>query len=308
MPVLSVIIVSWNVRDYLRACLASLFSCAEGIEYEVIVVDNCSSDCSADMVAAEFTQVTLVRSAENVGFARATNLGYEKARGEYILLLNPDTVVKPGAIAAVLEFMQKEPSAGVAGCRIVGADGHVQKSVFPFPTVGRNLAQTFFLDRLLFPDRKPRFYYGHEPKRVDCVGGAFMMVRRAALKSGPLLNPDYFMYAEEKDLCLRLKRAGWSTWFVPKGEIVHYGGKSTDSIVYLMNKSLQRSQAIYYKTFYPLAYALLLCISWWIVLVGGAIASISGIFTEKGRQRLAWFVYGVVVFPVIALRVIVKKS
>lgn len=300
---LSIIIVSWNVCDYLRSCIASVVAHARDIAYEIIVVDNASSDSSAGMVEQEFPQVRLIRSTENLGFARANNVGHAQAQGDYILLLNPDTEIKPGSIQTVLAFMKQEQTAGIAGCRNVGPDGVLQKSITPFPTIARNLAQAVLLDRLLFSERKKRTYDRPYPFKADSVSGAFMMVRRSALGNGPLLSADYFMYSEEKDLALRLKRAGWSTWFVPNAEIVHYGGRSTDQTSVAMFVELQKSQVKYFRNFHHPFHSVLLNCTWWLMLCMSALASLPFSATRTGRNRTKLFLIAACAYPVNVLRV-----
>jgi N-acetylglucosaminyl-diphospho-decaprenol L-rhamnosyltransferase len=291
---LSILIVSYNVRDYLLACIASIKKYAPDVLYEIIVVDNNSSDNSADVVEKAYPDVLLIRNAQNLGFARANNQAYEKSRGEFVLLLNPDTEVQLGAIQTVLEFMKKEKTAGIAGCRNVGPDGSLQKSITSFPSVLRNLAQAFFIDRLLFSERKHAAYYRPAPFKADSVGGAFMMVRREPLGSDTLLNSDYFMYSEEKDLALRLLRKGWTTWFVPGAEIVHYGGKSTDQMPMRMFLELHKSQIRYFRIFNN---TIELCLSWWLVLVSGMVASLPFCFTRCGRNRFKLFFAAAAAYP-----------
>lgn len=300
---LSILIVSFNVRDYLRSCITSVIAHTTDIDNEIIVVDNNSSDGSADMVAQEFPQVTLIRSAENLGFARANNLGYEQSRGTFILLLNPDTEIKPGAIQTVLSFMKQEQTAGIAGCRNIGPDNSLQKSMTPFPGVPRNLAQAFFLDRLLLPERRSATYHRPAPFKADSVGGAFMMVRRSALETGLLLNPDYFMYSEEKDLALRLFRKGWTTWFVPGAEIVHYGGKSTDRMPITMFNELQKSQVRFFRNFYHPLHTVLLNGTWWLILCMSALASLPFCATRTGRNRAKLFLIAACAYPANIVRV-----
>lgn len=302
---LSIIIVSFNVRDYLLACVASIKKNTAGIAYEIIIVDNNSSDNSADAVIEAYPDVKLIRNSGNPGFARANNQAFEKSAGEFLLLLNPDTEVKPGAIERVLEFIKYEKTAAIAGCRNVGPDGSLQKSITPFPSVLRNLAQAFFIDRLFFQERKHATYYRPAPFKVDSVGGAFMMVRRVALNGEQLLNSDYFMYSEEKDLALRLKRTGWETWFLPTAEIIHHGGKSTDQIPTQMFLELHKSQIRYFKV---AGNAFALSLSWWMVLVSGMIASMPFCLTIRGKNRFKLFFSAAIAFPKLWCEVVAENK
>ncbi len=297
----SIIIVSYNVKMYLLECLASIKANCRNLSYEIIVVDNNSTDGSADAIERLHPDIVLIRNMTNDGFAIANNRGYERSMGEFILLLNPDTLLQRRSIDGVLEFMREEPSAGIATCRVVDEDGAPQKVSQAFPTIARNIAGVFFVDRLS-REKQRRFYYGAKPIRVDYVSGAFMFIRRSALGPGPLLNPDYFMYAEEKDLALRLRRAGWHTYFIPDGEIIHFGGRSTALMPARMFLELQKSQAKFYMNHYPAAYALALCMSWWLVLVSVTMVSFPLFFSAKARIRLPLFARAAAVFPGYVLK------
>lgn len=297
----SIIIVSYNVKIYLLECLASIKANCRNLSYEIIVVDNNSTDGSAEAIERLHPDIILIRSMTNDGFSKANNRGYERSIGEFILLLNPDTLLQYRSIDGVLEFMREEPSAGIATCRVVNEDGSPQKVIQVFPTIARNIASAFFVDRLS-REKHCRFYYGDEPIRVDYVSGAFMLIRRSALGPGPLLNPDYLMYAEEKDLALRLRRTGWYTYFIPDGEIIHFGGRSTALMPARMFLELQKSQAKFYMNHYHAVYALALCMSWWMVLVSVMLVSLPLVFSAKARIRLPLFAHAAAVFPGYVLK------
>ena len=296
----SIIIVSYNVKAFLLDCIASIRQTATKLSHEIIVVDNNSQDGSVAALEGLKPGITVVANRENTGFAGAVNAGFSVSSGEFILLLNPDTLLRDGSIDAVHEFMRSEKSAGIATCRVVDADGSPQSIVQSFPAVSRNIARALFLDRFA-PEKQPRFYYRAAPVRADFVSGAFMLIRRSALPPGPLLNPDYFMYAEEKDLSLRLLRAGWQTYFVPHGEIVHFGGRSTALTPLPMFLELQKSQAKFYLNHYPALHALALCMSWWLVLMTETAVSIPLCIAAKGRARLKLFAHAAARFPGYAL-------
>lgn len=271
---LSIIIVNHNVRDLLAACLGSLRETCGGIDHEVIVVDNASADGSGPMVRKDFPRVILIENAANHGFAQANNQGFAVSRGEYVLLLNPDTVVKGDAIGRVLVFMKAQPNAGVATCRLVRANGEVQKSIRYYPRIGLHLLQALYLDRVFFPNHFRALYYRKRPFAIDYPSGAFMMVRRAALGGMPLLCDDYFMYSEEKDLTLRLRQRRFKTYFVPGCEIVHHGEQSTSQVADQMFLELQKSQVLFFAKHYRGWYGRGLALSWWLVLLSSYIMSI----------------------------------
>lgn len=232
VPSLSVIIVNWNVRAMLRECLRSLYAeggvAADGLQ--VVVVDNASRDGSAAMVDAEFPQVRLIANAENLGFGKANNQALAFCDAPFVLLLNPDTLVEQGAIAALLHGMVAMPDAAVIGCRLLNGDRSLQRwTGGAFPRLANLANHYFFLDRLLPPSWRPMPLYldrdiAHDVD-VDWVSGAVMMLRAACL-GGRLFDPAYFMYGEDMELCHRLKQAGGRVVYSPKATIVHYQGES----------------------------------------------------------------------------------
>lgn len=242
MAGLGVVIVNWNVRDLLRACLRSLFADLEraGTAAQVWVVDNASGDGSAEMVAADFPQVRLVASGENLGFAAGNNLALQVILNTphgphdtpYVWLLNPDTEVLPGATAALLAALEGHPRAGVVGARLLNPDGSLQQSAFRFPGLVQLLFELFPLPQRWYETplngRYPRWLYdGQMPFAVDHPLGASMVVRAEAIAQVGLLDEGYHMYCEEIDWCWRMRRAGWQALCAPAARVVHYGGRST---------------------------------------------------------------------------------
>ncbi len=230
MTDLSIVIVSYNTRDILRDCLASLAEGCAGAIAETLVVDNASPDGSADMVAAEFPDVILIRNPENRGFAAANNIGLARVTGRYPVLLNPDTIVRPGALAELVCFMDDHPLAGYCGPRLLNADGSHQLSARRFPTLlsaGMNM--------LGWDQRRPHsrhasdLHAAHGDRtlmRVGWLTGACLLVRAQAVAQVGQLDEGYFMYFEETDWCKRMHDAGWEGWYVPTAEVVHLGGQS----------------------------------------------------------------------------------
>jgi len=228
----SIIIVNWNTKDLLRACLASVFEQTQGIGYEVIVVDNDSSDGSAEMIRAEFPQVRLIANEENRGFAAANNQGIAIAQGRYVLLLNSDTVVIDDVIPECVGFADEHRDAAVVGCRVLSPDRTLQPTCFMFPSLLNMLLSSTYLYKV-FP--KSRFFGREEMtwwdrsdvREVDVVTGCFMLVRREAIERVGPMDERFFMYGEETDWCYRFKEDGWNVLFAPVGNIVHYGGQSS---------------------------------------------------------------------------------
>ena len=229
---LSIIVVNWNVRELLRECLRSTLEDG-GVPRErlqLIVVDNDSADGSAAMVAEAFPEVTLIANRDNPGFGKANNQALPLCRGRQLLLLNPDTRVLPGAIAALLAHLDADPTIAATGCRLLNADGSLQRwTGGAYPRLLNVVSHYFFLDRLLPPAWRPLPLYldrdvAHDIE-VDWVSGAVMMLRVSRL-GGQLFNPDYFMYGEDMELCHRLKQAGGRIVYTPVASIVHYQGAS----------------------------------------------------------------------------------
>jgi N-acetylglucosaminyl-diphospho-decaprenol L-rhamnosyltransferase len=254
---LSVIVVSWNTRELLAHCLDSVFRQVvyeAGVPVlpavggmEVVVVDNASADGSARMVQERFPQVKLLANAENVGFARANNQALPLCRGRYVLLLNPDTQVLPDGLASLVCFMDQHPRAGAAGARLLNADGTVYHSCQPAPTLRREFWRLFHLDTIWPYARYPMERWTEEPRMVDVVQGACMMLRRTALDQVGTLDEDYFIYSEEVDLCFRLRRHRWQVWWVPQASVVHVGGQSTRQVAAAMFLRLYQGKVLYFR-------------------------------------------------------------
>ena len=231
---LSIVIVNWNSKEFLRQCLKSVSELTDGLAYEVIVIDSGSFDGAGDLIAAEFQHVLFIQSQENVGFARANNEAYRRARGSKILFLNPDTELINSAIGTMYEFLDSHADAGAVGCKLLNGDGTVQTScVQSFPTL-LNQALSAEALRAWLPNSTlwgmaALYQGGHDPSPVDVISGACLMVRREAFEKVGFFSEEYFMYAEDLDLCYKLRRAGYVNYFVPRGVVKHFGGGSTAS-------------------------------------------------------------------------------
>ncbi|MCB9867708.1 MAG: glycosyltransferase family 2 protein [Phycisphaerales bacterium] len=234
MTDLSIVIVSYNTRELLRECLESLTLGAAGIAVETFVVDNASKDASAEMVAERFPQVRLIRNPDNRGFAAANNLGLAEATGRHVMLLNPDTVVRPGAFAELVRFMDAHPQAGYCGPRLVNADGSHQLSARRFPTWWSSAANLLGWDKKHPASRHCGDLHAAAGDRTEMpagwLTGACLLVRRTAMQQVGVLDEGYFMYFEETDWCRRLANAGWAGWYVPSAEVLHYGGQSVGPV------------------------------------------------------------------------------
>jgi hypothetical protein len=245
---LSVIIVSWNTRQILEDCLKSIYSNPPAGDFEILVIDNYSSDGSAEMIRALFPQARLVVNTSNLGFAGANNQGIRLSQGRYVLLLNSDTQVKPGAFETLLRFMDQNPKVGVSGARLFNQDGSLQVSCFPEPTLGREIWRLFHMDRL-----RPLAVYPMDtwpldrPQYVHTLLGACLLIRHEVLDQVGLMDEGYFMYSEEVDLCHRIQRAGWLLAWVPQAQIIHYGGQSTKQVAQDMFLRLYRGKIRYFR-------------------------------------------------------------
>jgi GT2 family glycosyltransferase len=231
-PDITITIVSWNTRQLLQECLRSILDKPVSSSLEVHVIDNASTDGSAAMVRDEFPQVCLTTNAENTGFARANNQSWRVARGRYWMLLNSDTVVKPGALDALVKFMDAHPRAGLATAKVVNPDGTPQFCAQPEPGIGLALLEASRLHKLLPQRRRGRLllstYWSYdEPARLGWAWGTALIARREAVEEAGPLAEDFFMYGEDLEWCLRVRRKGWDVWFCPDAEILHYGGQSS---------------------------------------------------------------------------------
>ena len=243
---LSIVIVSYNVRSYLEQCLQSVQKALEGIEGEVWVVDNLSSDDSVEVVRRDYPWVHLIVNQENLGFSRANNLAIRQSQSDYVLLLNPDTVVAEETLRGVLQFMDAHPEAGGAGVMMHNADGTLAPE-------SRRALPTPWVSALKMLGFTKRYYMSHlpwdEPGRIDVISGAFCMLRRKAIDQVGLLDEDFFMYGEDIDLSYRLLKGGWQNWYLPFS-IIHYKGKSTYKSDYRYVHNFYQAMLIFFRKHY----------------------------------------------------------
>lgn len=247
----SVIIVNWNTRDLLRNCLRSITD-QTTVAHEIIVVDNASRDGSAEMVRAEFPDVTLIANTENGGFAAANNQGLRISRGRTVLLLNPDTIILDGAIDKMLGWLDRHPGVGCVGCQVLEGPGVIQRTCFADPNLLDFVIVEFGLIRLApwIPFFGRSWYTNWDrrsERQVDVVSGMFMLVPRAVMDRVGVLDDAFFVYAEESDWCRRIRKAGYPCVFSPEAQIIHLdgGSKSTSQIRSRMYVQMQKSHLIY---------------------------------------------------------------
>lgn len=258
---LSIIIVNWNVRDLLRECLRSIDAGRGGLDVEVIVVDSASVDGSNEMVRAEFPWVRLIPCEENVGFPRGNNIGLVEARGDYLLLLNPDTVVLDDALAVLMTYLTTRLDVGAVGPMLLNPDGSIQSSRRRFPTLATGFFESTWLEGLV-PALLRRYYALDLPDDatadVDWLTGACIMVPRAVYEQIGGLDEGYFMYSEELDWCRRIKEAGWRVVYLPRARIIHHVGKSSEQAVTARHINFQRAKLRYFRKYHGRGSAALL--------------------------------------------------
>jgi GT2 family glycosyltransferase len=248
----SVIIASWNTREYLMQCLASLSTEACRYPMEVIVVDNASSDGSANAVASSYPGVRLIRNTENLGFAKANNIGFAASRGHYICLVNSDVKVLPHCLTRLVDFCEAYPNVGMAGPRIFGRDGKLQRSCRGFPNLWNMFCRALALDSM-FPRNKAfngyKLYHWPQDsvRPVDILTGCFWLVRREALNQVGPLDEEFFMYGEDMDWCKRFWADGWQVFFVPSAEANHYDGASSSNSPVRFYVEMHRASLQYWK-------------------------------------------------------------
>jgi GT2 family glycosyltransferase len=261
---LSVCIVNWNTREHLRHCLEALHEHHGRLDLQVIVVDNASSDGSADMVRADFTEVVLIVNDDNVGYARGNNQALERADAEFALLLNPDTIVTDGALRALLDCAARHPKAGGLAPRLVYPDGRLQHSCRSFPTPDAVIYEVLGLSRLFprsrrFGKYKMTWWRYDDERQVDQPMASAFLLRREAAREVGVFDEDFPIFFNDVDLCQRLRDAGWEIWFTPEATVIHAHAASTSQVRRRMIVESHGSFLRYYRKHYrgranPLAY------------------------------------------------------
>ena len=250
---LSVIIVNYNTRGILRHCLRSIFNQDQGIRLQVIVVDNGSRDNSSAMVRKEFPDVLLLENERNEGFSAGNNRGLPHCEGEFILLLNSDTIVLPGTLERMVDFARNRPDAGILGCKLVRPNGELDwacRRGFPTPMVA--LFKFLGLHRILprsrlFGRYNMTYLDADLTYEVDSVVGAFMMIRRPVLARLEGLDEDFFMYGEDLDICFRAKQADFKVYYVGQNQVIHIKGASSRKEGFRMNYHFHRAMILFHR-------------------------------------------------------------
>ena len=250
---LSIIIVSYNVRDLLQQALDSLIDAAGGIDYELFVVDNNSKDATVEMVKEKYPEVKLIINKKNVGFSVANNQAIAQSIGEYILAINPDTITSADTLRKSLNFMDNHLDAGGLGVRMINAQGkYLSESKRGLPTLWVSLCKFAGL-HLIFPKSKifNKYYMGwineYETAEIDILAGAFMLLRKQSLNKTGYFDEAFFMYGEDVDLSYRLKLAGFKNYYFPETYIIHFKGQSTRKFSFRYIKSFYGAMFIFVK-------------------------------------------------------------
>lgn len=243
---LSIVIVSYNVRTFVEQCLDSVQKASRGIDVEVFVVDNASADDTVEVIGRRYPWVHLIANTSNLGFAGANNIAIRQSVGEYVLLLNPDTVVGEDTLRHSLAFMDAHPEAGGAGVKMHNEDGTVAPE-------SRRALPTPWVSCLKMLGFTKRYYMSHlpwdEPAQIEVISGAFCLLRKKALDEIGLLDEDFFMYGEDIDLSYRLLKGGWQNWYLPY-PIIHYKGKSTQKSDYRYVHIFYQAMLIFFRKHY----------------------------------------------------------
>lgn len=246
-PDISIVLVCWNNKDYLGPCLDSLYGGGLRSSYDVVVVDNGSTDGSQAMLREEYPDVRIIQNDHNVGLGKASNQGIEATQGRYVLLLNNDTVVNGPSLDAMVDFLDANPEAGAAGGRLLNADGSVQSCYNNFSTLREEFLIATRLGEMMW-DGYPANVDDSEVRSVSWLGSACVMLRRAALDQVGLLDEEYFIYGDEADLQYRMKQAGWDIFYIPHAYTIHYGGRSMSR--WRRRKMVYRGKMLFYRKNY----------------------------------------------------------
>ncbi|WKA47178.1 glycosyltransferase family 2 protein [Geobacillus zalihae] len=257
---ISIIIVNYNTPKLTVEAIESILKSKTKYSYEIIVVDNHSSDDSVRILKGKFPNIVVIENKQNVGFSKANNQAIKLSKGRYILLLNSDTIVREDTIEKMIEFMDKNKKVGASGCKVILPNGELDWACHRgFPTPEASFYYLVGLARL-FP-RSRRFNQYHlgymnlnEPHPIDCLVGAFMMVRREVIEQVGLLDEEFFMYGEDIDWCYRIKQAGWEIYYCPFTSIIHYKGASSKKKPFKIVYEFHRAMFLFHKKHYARKY------------------------------------------------------
>ena len=293
MTKLSIIIVNWNVKALLQRCLSSIFDYVKDLDYEVIAIDNCSQDGSQEYLKTldkKKNNIKVILNKKNIGFAQANNQGFKKAKGEFILFLNPDTeFIQENGVREIIKMMKKNKKWGIVGCQIIGPDKEVQTSVRSLPSVFSQLMILLKLQYLFPHSRIFKKYFQTDfnyqtLKEVDQVAGTFMLTRRKVIEQVGGFDKCFHLWFEDVDFCYRIKKAGWQVIYYPEMKILHHGGKSFWQLLSIERQRIyNKSLLAYFKKYsYPWRY-------WPLVLVQPIslfLAFLSEIYSTEQKKKI----------------------
>lgn len=281
---ISVIIVNYNAHGYILLTLESVLRALKNFKAEILVIDNASTDGSVAEVSRYYPQVAIIQNPRNAGFAAANNIGIRRASGEYVLLLNPDTVVPEDVFELLFAFMNDNPQAGVAGCKILNADGTFSvDSRHSVPSPLTALWKQLGFNRL-FPQSKTFGRYNltyldpDESYPVDAISGSFMFLRRQVIEQAGLLDEEFFMYGEDLDYCHRINQTAWKVYYYAGTAILHFKGESTNKNAFDYSWNFSRSLFLFYKKHFRYTFGFLMH---GIVLLGVSLRSVLVFLTNN---------------------------
>ena len=254
---LSIIIVNYNTKKLLKEAVDSVLLKTKNIKYEIFIIDNNSSDNSITYFKKHFSNnnnIKIISNNKNLGFAKANNIGIKKAKGKFILLLNPDTLIQDNVLSEILIWMEKNPKIGIASCALKNPDGSIQSTGGFFPNIIKvfswmTIEDIPFVAKIIKPFHPSDSNFYKKIQDIDWVTGAFFLMRRELINKVGLLDEDYFMYTEEVDYCYRVNKANWEIKYNPKWSIIHYGGASSDSEFAILSE--YKGIKLFYKKHYP---------------------------------------------------------
>ncbi|MFQ3549572.1 MAG: glycosyltransferase family 2 protein [Armatimonadota bacterium] len=281
MKKLSIAIVNWNTKELLDNCLASILKSTNNIDYEIIVVDNASTDDSIKMLNEKYSsKIKIIQNNNNVGFAYANNQAFEMSFGEYFLLLNSDTICKENSLSILCNFLDSNVNAGAAGPLTLNEDETLQYSWAKFPKIITEFKG--IIDRSIITYdgiiTQPKQLKDIGPFQADWIGGACLLVKRQVIEQIGLMDTNLFMYSEETDWCYRMRKVGWEIWVVPDSEIIHLGGRSSAQVPIQTMQRLADSKIKFFRKHYGLFSALLLR---YLLTIKALLKSLQNILLHK---------------------------
>ena len=279
---MSIVLVCWNNKAYLDPCLISLYEGGLKSTFDVVVVDNGSTDGSQQMLAEKYPDVRIIQNDGNVGLGKASNQGIEATNGRYVLLLNNDTIVNGPSLDMLTDFLDAHPEAGAVAGKLLNPDGSFQSGYAPFSTLTEEFLIATHIGELLWAGY-PSHGDSNEIKATGWLSSACLLVRRSALDQIGLLDESYFIYGDEADLQYRLNKAGWKVYFLPSSTIIHFGGRSMDR--WKRRKMVYRGKMLFYKKNYGFLSTLLLRILFFVMSLLKFLVWCIGFLVPSGNDQ-----------------------